>query len=102
MDEAPTEIPSPSPASEAAEVENLMPKFEATEAGNGSAEEMVEELSSLLKRKRSCVRSGIRLFEMSELCVWCGRVYLEEFLDGWDLYYLDSCFPEQYHCTCSG
>ncbi|OLQ15231.1 hypothetical protein AK812_SmicGene482 [Symbiodinium microadriaticum] len=44
----------------------------ATEAENGSAEEMVKELSSLLKMKP--------------------RVYLEEFLDGWDLYHLALAF----------
>ena len=103
MDESPTQILTLASVTSEEKVASAL-KSEVTDIKPQvlSTEEMCEELSSLLKMNLKQVRSMVDLVQTTDLCIWCGQSYYFEFLDGWDKYFLDSCFTERFHCSCRG
>ena len=72
------------------------------DAAENKTEQLLRELSQLLKRPQSEAESSWRLAKETGYCLHCSNVFLRPYLDSKSLTIYDVLYRPDYCCKCEG
>lgn len=70
------------------------------DAAENQEEQLLSELSQLLKQPQTQVESSWRLAKETGYCLHCSDIYLRAFLDSKSLCIYDTLYRPDYSCNC--